>query len=160
MNQSTGVAGTESAQGTGAGPREFVVAGAAGLVGTAAMTPLLAAAWVLGVLDPAAFASLATVVGLAPSVAAGILLFVTGGATALPLLYVTLSMFLPGRNLAEKGASFAVAMWAGFAIAFYTTQAGAALAAFLVLTLAAHLAYGYVTGGVYDRFAHPVEWSV
>ena len=160
MNESTDAVGAENAEGTGVGLREYAVAGAAGLAGTAAMTPILAAMWLLGALEPAAFASLATVVGLAPDVVVGMLLFVAGGATVLPLLYVTLSMFLPGRTLAEKGAAFAVAMWTGFAFAFYTTQAGIVLGAFLVLTFAAHLVYGYVMGGVYDRFAHPVEWSV
>ena len=150
----------ENERGAGIGLREFAMAGAAGLVGTAAMTPFLVAAWMLGALDLASFASLATVVGLTPSVISGALLFVAGGVTVLPLLYVTLSMFLPGRNLAEKGASFAVAMWTGFVFAFYAAQPGALFAAFLVLTLAAHLVYGYVMGSVYERFAHPVEQTV
>ena len=160
MSNSTEATVTESEQGTGAGLREFAIAGAAGLVGTAVMTPVLAAAWVVGAFDLSAFASLTTVVGLPQSVVLGIVLFVSGGSTVLPLLYVTLSMFLPGRNLAEKGAWFAVVMWTGFAFAFYTGQTGTALVAFLVLTLAAHVAYGYAMGGVYERFAHPVEWTV
>ena len=160
MSNPTEAAATENERRTGAGLREFAIAGAAGLVGTAVMAPVLVAAWVPEAFDLSAFASLATVVGLPQSVVLGIVLFVAGGATVLPLLYVTLSMFLPGRNLAEKGATFAVAMWTGFLVAFYTTQTGVALSAYLVLTLAAYVVYGYVTGSLYDRFADPVEWAV
>ena len=124
------------------------------------MTPLLVVAWAFGALDPAAFAGLAEIVGLGRDLALGVAILVGGGVVVLPALYVTLSMFLPGRTLAERGPAFATVVWTGFAVAFYTGQAGLALAAYLAVTLAAHLVYGYVVGGVYDRFAHPVEWVV
>ena len=46
------------------------------------MAPVLALAWVLGVLRPAAFAGLAGIVGLGPDLWLGLLLFAAGGVTS------------------------------------------------------------------------------
>jgi cytochrome c oxidase subunit 1 len=130
-----------------------VIAGVAGFVGTLAMSPVLLVAWVLGVLDAAAFAGLAEIVGLGSSTLLGGLIFLGGGATTLPLLFVSLALFFPGETLARRGVVHASIIWTGFAIAFYTGQSGVALVLYLVLTYAAHVVYGAVLGYVYGRLA-------
>jgi cytochrome c oxidase subunit 1 len=130
-----------------------VIAGVAGLAGVLAMSPLLFVAWALGALDPAAFAGLAEIVNLGADPLLGALIFVGGGATTLPLLFVAWALFFPGETLPRRGIVHASIVWTGFAIAFYSGQAGVALALYLVLTLAAHVVYGAVLGYVYGRLA-------
>jgi cytochrome c oxidase subunit 1 len=134
------------------GAREFGVAALSGAVGMVAMAPVLALVVLVGAMDLSGFESLAELSLLGPSVPLGVAVFFAGGVVTLPLVFLALAMFLPGRTLARRGAIFAAVFWVGFAIAFYTGVAGAALAAYLALTLAAHLAYGAVFGAVYDRF--------
>ncbi len=133
--------------------REFGVAGVSGLVGMVAMTPVLLLAWLVGVLSPGAFTELSQLVGFGNSLPVGVLVFVAGGMTTLPLLFVALAMFLPGETVARKGVVYGSVVWTGFAIAFFTGQAGLALAGYLALTLVAHWAYGYVLGSAYERYA-------
>jgi cytochrome c oxidase subunit 1 len=151
---------TETENALWLGVHELAVGAAAGLLGTVAMAPFLAAAWVLGAVEPSAFAGLATILGLGESFAIGGAIFVAGGVVTLPLLFVSLAVFLPGRNLAEKGAVFAAIVWTGFAVAFFTAQSGTTLAVFLALTLLAHVAYGGVLGGLYARYADVPEYEV
>ncbi|WP_224449376.1 DUF6789 family protein [Haloprofundus salilacus] len=136
------------------------VAAGAGLGGMVAMTPILAIGILLGVLEPSAFAGLSEIVGLGPSFLIGTVIFVGGGMTTLPLLFVSLAVFLPGATLARRGVSFSSIIWTGFAIAFYSEQTGAALAGYLVLTLVSHWAYGYVLGVLYDRYAAVPQYEV
>jgi cytochrome c oxidase subunit 1 len=142
------------------GVREIVTATGAGFVGTVAMSPLLAVAWVLGVLSPTAFESLAALTGLGASLPLGLLIFLGGGTTTLPLLFVALAMFLPGRTTTEKGMVFAAIVWTGWSFAFYTGQAGPTLVGFLVVGLLSHVVYGGVLGALYGRFASFPEYAV
>jgi cytochrome c oxidase subunit 1 len=152
---------SETAGEGGIGVREAGVAAAAGLAGMAAMAPLLALGVLTGLLTPGAFAGLAEIVGLGPDLAIGLFIFVGGGLTTLPLLFVSLATFLPpARSVALRGATFAVVVWSGFAVAFYDGQTGLALAGFLALTLLAHVVYGYVLGAVYDRRAEIPDYVV
>ena len=143
--------------------RDALAGAVAGLGGMAAMVPVLLVAYVAGALEPRAFTALAEIVGLAPTVSVGggsyglligAIIFVGGGMTTLPLLFVSLAVFLPpADNIPLAGVTFATVIWTGFAIAFYTGQTGVALALYLALTLIAHWAYGYVLGALYPRFA-------
>lgn len=142
------------------GVREIATAAGAGFVATLAMSPVLAVAWVLGIISPTAFEGLATIVGLGPSLPLGLFIFVGGGVTTLPLLFVALAMFMPGRTTAEKGVVFAGIVWSGWSIAFFTGQTGLTLVAFLGLGLLSHVVYGAVLGGLYGRFASFPEYEV
>jgi cytochrome c oxidase subunit 1 len=156
----TAVDATETDDSIWLGVHEVAVGAAAGLLGTVAMVPVLVVAWLLGALEPAAFAGLATILGFGADFAIGGAIFLAGGVVTLPLLFVSLAVFMPGRTLAEKGAVFAAIVWTGFAVAFYTGQSGAALALFLALTLLAHAVYGAVLGSFYARFADVPEYEV
>ncbi|WP_224335238.1 DUF6789 family protein [Haloprofundus halobius] len=136
------------------------VAAGAGFGGMVAMTPILAVGLLLGVIEPSAFAGLAEIVMLGESFPIGMFIFVAGGMTSLPLLFVSLAVFLPGKTLARRGVSYATIVWTGFIIAFYTEQTGATLAGYLALTLVAHWVYGYVLGLLYDRYAAIPQYEV
>jgi hypothetical protein len=142
------------------GVREIATATGAGFVGTLAMSPLLAVAWVLGVVSPGAFESLAALTGLGASLPLGVFIFVGGGTTTLPLLFVALAMFMPGRTTTQKGIAFAAVVWTGWSIAFYTGQTGLTLVGFLVVGLLSHVVYGGVLGTLYGRFASFPEYEV
>jgi cytochrome c oxidase subunit 1 len=145
--------GAASATGRGAlSVRGAVTAGAAGLAGTAAMAPFLLLASLVGALDPAAFAGLAEIVGLGPSLPLGLVIFVGGGATTFPLLFLTLGPYLPGRTVALRGLVFATVVWTGFVPGYYGGQSGVLLAVFLLVSLAAHWAYGTVLGLLVGRY--------
>ncbi|MFC5367022.1 DUF6789 family protein [Salinirubrum litoreum] len=144
----------------GIGVREIVTAVGAGFLGTVAMSPVLAVAWVLGIISPTAFEGLATIVGLGPSLSLGLFIFVGGGMTTLPLLFVALAMFMPGRTTTQKGIVFAGIVWSGWSIAFFTGQTGLLLLAFLVVGLLSHVVYGGVLGALYGRFASFPEYEV
>lgn len=142
------------------GVREIATAASAGFVGTVAMSPLLAVAWFVGVLSPSAFESLAALTGLGASLPLGVFIFVGGGTTTLPLLFVALAMFMPGRTTTEKGIAFAVVVWTGWSVAFHSGQTGLALVGFLVFGLLSHVVYGGVLGALYGRFASFPEYDV
>jgi hypothetical protein len=80
--------------------------------------------------------------------------------TTLPLLFVALAMFMPGRTTTEKGVVFAAIVWSGWSIAFFTGQTGLTLVAFLVVGLLSHVVYGGVLGALYGRFASFPEYEV
>ena len=126
-----------------------ILSGAAGMV---AMAAVLAVAWLLDALDPAGFAGLATPLGVGPNLAVGLLVFAGLGVVTFPLFFVAVAPFFPERSPAARGAALALAAWAWFAVAFFTGQTGASLAAYVLLGLVAHLAYGAVLGGVYGRY--------
>ncbi|WP_129116467.1 DUF6789 family protein [Halegenticoccus tardaugens] len=158
---------TESEE-TGIGVREVAAASAAGLAGTIAMSPLLLAAWALGALNPDAFAGLSEIVGLGGNLVVGIAIFVVGGMTALPLLFISLAAFLPGDTLAQRGVSYATIVWVGFVFGFYrgdltdlyAGQISAEFVIFAALTLVAHWVYGYVLGAIYGRYADVIVYDI
>lgn len=152
-------------EGTSIGAYELLVAGGAGLTGQAVMSPFFVVAYLLGATSPAAFVGLAQLVGMPATsplaLPLGIALFTAGGTVTLPLLFVSLAEFLPPeRDMGLRGVSFAVIVWTGFAIAFSTGQTGASLGLYLLLSLSAHVAYGYTLGSLYDRFADAPRYDV
>jgi len=114
-----------------------------GLLGTLLMSGVLFAAVILGVFDLAAFADLAELAGLQRSVALGYGLFLAGGMTTWPLLFLALAAYLPGRPLVVRGLSYATIVSAGFGVAFYSGQSGLALVGYVVFVLVAHWLYGF-----------------
>jgi cytochrome c oxidase subunit 1 len=113
-----------------------------GFVGTALMAGGLGTAALVGVLDPASFGELATLVGLPASPLLGVGLFLVGGTVTWPLVFLVFQEYVPGRFLFETGLVFATIIATGFAIAFYTGQSGLALVGYLGFVLVAHWSYG------------------
>lgn len=133
-----------------------VVGAAGGLVGTALATVVLFIADSVGAFEMEALAGLTEMVGLTeyvPAVLFGYGLFVLGGMFPWPLLFASLKEYLPGGSDPLKGAWFGGAIWTGFVLAFYSGQTGLMLAGYVVLTLAAHVAYGVGLGLVFNYLA-------
>ncbi|MFW6320994.1 MAG: DUF6789 family protein [Halohasta sp.] len=143
------------------GVREISVAGLSGLVGMIAMQPIFGVATVLGVLDPVAFSGFANIVGYGLNFWGGVAIFVLGGITVLPLMFITLGNYLPpASSISLRGVTYGTIVWTGFALAFYTGQSGAALVIYLVMTLVNHWIYGAVLGRVYTQFASIAAYEV
>lgn len=133
-----------------------VVGAAGGLAGTALLTVALVVAESLGVFSRDSFALLTELVGLeefVPAVLAGYVIFLLGGMVPWPLLFASLKAYLPGRSDPFRGAYFGLAIWTGFALAFYTGQSGLDLALYVVLTLVGHALYGFGLGAVFQYLA-------
>lgn len=130
-----------------------VVGAAGGLVGTAMMTGVLLVAESVGAFSRESFASLATLVGLeafGPALVIGYLVFLANGMVPFPLLFASVMEYLPGERPPVSGMVFGAILWTGFVLAFYEGFTGLALVAYVVLTLVAHLAYGFGLGLVFE----------
>lgn len=141
---------------------ETLGAMAAGAIGTAAIVVVLLATEARSGFGAHVFRILSALVG-STGVAVGFVLFVAGGVVAWPLLYTTLGQYLPGTG-PTRGMVFAFVLWLGFAPGFSggTVEAaapsladggGGQLLIYLLVTLFAHLVYGAILGGGYERFA-------
>jgi len=143
------------------GIRELSVAALAGLAGMIAMQPIFGVATVIGVLDPVAFSGFANIVGYGLNFWGGVAIFVLGGITVLPLLFITLGNYLPpATSVPLRGVTYGSIIWPGFVLAFYTGQSGPALVIFLAMTLVNHWIYGAVLGSVYTRYASIAVYEV
>lgn len=138
-----------------------------GMVGTAAMTVGLFVASTLNAFDMRSFATLAELTGLnvlfpGNSLAVGYLIFLAGGMITWPLLFAATCNYLPGRNRAEKGLPYGFVLWTGFVLAFADGIGGGTgtLALYALLTLIAHLAYGFTLGSVFDYLSERPETLV
>lgn len=130
-----------------------------GGAGTAAMTVVLLAGATVGGFDFVAFAELASLTGLAGlfplgDQTIGYLVFLIGGMVPWPLLLASIGEFLPGGRFAARGTVLGAILWTGFVMAFHTGQTGTALALYVVITLVAHLVYGFTLGSVFDYFSN------
>jgi cytochrome c oxidase subunit 1 len=122
----------------------------AGGAGSAVLLCILYVASRRGFFDIDAFGSFAGFVFLdavAPPVLAGVGLFLFIGMVVWPLLFLSIESYLPGRNFPQRGMTFGVVLWTGFAFGFYPSgYSPAQTALYLVFTLFGHLAYGFFTG--------------
>lgn len=126
-----------------------------GLVGMVLMLPVLVGiplAFGLFRTEPIAqFAPFLAQVGVEPSLALGVSLFVVGGATILPLMFVVVGSFLPPKEPRYlRGVTFATAFWTGFVLAFWPGGGLLTGAVFLLVSLVAHWIYGAALGRVLD----------
>lgn len=136
-----------------------------GLVGTVVLTVGLLIASSFGAFDRGAFTVIAELAGAtllfeSNLAAIGFLVFLFGGMTVWPLLLASIGSYLPGRSFALKGIPFGFILWTGFAPSFYTGQSGLLLVAYLVITLFAHVFYGFTLGAVFDYFSNRPETLV
>lgn len=83
--------------------------------------------------------------GIEPSLALGVALFIAGGTTVLPVLFLVLGAFLPPENPRYlRGATYATIFWIGFLIAFWPGGDALTIALFLVVSLVSHWIYGTI----------------
>lgn len=134
----------------------ILTAMASGLVGMILMLPVLVGlpfAFDLFLTDPIAnFAPFITYLGVEPSLALGVALFVIGGTTVLPLIFVVVGSFLPPATPRyARGVTFATIFWLGFILAFWPGGTRLTIALFLLVSLLAHWVYGAVLGGLLSR---------
>lgn len=132
-----------------------IIGAVGGAVGTAALTVGLLVAQSIGAFEIAAFDTLTELTGLAfllpgHPTAIGYLLFLAGGMFTWPLLFASIGSYLPGDNFAIRGIPYGFVLWTGFVMAFHTGQTGISLVLYAVLTLLAHVFYGFTLGSVYD----------
>ncbi|WP_218836348.1 DUF6789 family protein [Halorarum salinum] len=100
------------------------------------------------------FDVVARFVGVPGNQALGFLLFVAAGTFAWPLLFVALEAYLPlGPDPAIRGVGFAIPLWVAFVVLGRGDLSGAILVVYGVLTLFAHVAYGFTLGAVYGRLS-------
>lgn len=135
--------------------RVIGVAMVGGLVGMLLMVPLLAGVPIAfdlfrteSIVD---FAQFGVYFGLEPSLTTGVVLFVLGGTTVLPLLFLIAGAFLPPREPRYlRGTTYATIFWIGFLIAFWPDGGLLTNAIFVVISLVSHWIYGTALGYVLD----------
>lgn len=133
--------------------KDGVAGAAAGAVGTAALMVGLFVGQGIGVFEVERLAVVSELVGLESNVMVGFLIFLLGGMTVWPLLFVSFSEYLPGVRWPVSGAVFGVVLWTGFVLAFYDGSSGPRLLGYAVVTLLAHVAYGAVMARVLEYFS-------
>jgi hypothetical protein len=127
-----------------------------GFVGTSLMTVVLLVGASLGGFEMSSFGTTAELIGLdailGPDMvlAAGYVIFLGGGMTTWPLLFASIGRYLPGEKFATAGIAYGFVLWTGFVLAFNVGYSGLALALYVVITLVAHLVYGFSMGSVFD----------
>ncbi|MFC4437669.1 MULTISPECIES: DUF6789 family protein [Natrialbaceae] len=128
-----------------------------GFVGTVLMTGVLAVAVLLGVFDLESFADLATLVGLPANTTFGYVVFLAGGMTTWPLLFLALGEYLPGELSLVTGLWYSTVIASGFAIGFFTGQTGLELVTYLLFVLLSHWVYGLGLAGTVEYLGsrHP-----
>jgi hypothetical protein len=135
---------------------------AAGTAGLVAMAPIIAGIpMLLGVFQVDPLARFARLVIADASATLGIAFFAVGGAVVLPLFFVVTASFLPPREPKfVRGVTIAMMFWVSFVFVFWPGDTTVINAAFVVVTLVAHLIYGAVLGGVLDRLTGIPEHDV
>ncbi|MFC4359770.1 DUF6789 family protein [Halobium salinum] len=127
-----------------------------GLLGMVLMLPLLVGvplALDLFRTEPIVeFSNFGLFIGIEPSIALGIALFIVGGTTVLPLVFLVLGAFLPPEEPRYvRGATYATIFWGGFLFAFWPGGSLLTLALFVVVSLVSHWVYGVTLGYVLHR---------
>lgn len=122
-----------------------------GFVGMVLMLPLLVGVPVLFNLfrtEPIAqFAPFLAQVGVQRSLWLGVGLFIVGGTTVLPLMFVVVAAFLPPEEPRYlRGVTYATLFWTGFLLAFWPGGNWLTITVFLVVSLLSHWIYGAVLG--------------
>lgn len=136
-----------------------------GVVGMVLMLPLLVGApLALGLFRTAPiveFSSIGTFFGLQPSLTLGVVIFVLGGSTLLPVQFLVVGAFLPPASPRYlRGVSFMIAYWFGFLFAFWPGGGLLTIAIFVLVSLVSHGIYGVSLGYLLDRWAEIPQHEV
>jgi hypothetical protein len=127
-----------------------------GFVGTAIMTVVFLVGASVGGFDMTSFGTTAELVGLdailgeGMVLAAGYIIFLGGGMTTWPLLFASIGEYLPGETYAKSGITYGFVLWTGFVLAFNAGYSGTGLVLYIIVSLVAHLVYGFSMGSVFD----------
>ncbi len=147
--------------------RLVLAAMVSGLVGMVLMMPLLVGVPVLfGVFRTEPIAQFADFGGAffgpgPPLLLVGVALFVVGGMTVLPLMFLVVGAFLPPeRPRFARGMTFATIVWSGFLLGFWPGEGLVAVSLFVVVSLVAHWVYGATLGYLLDHFAEIPQHDV
>lgn len=145
--------------------RVIAIAMGGGLLGMVLMLPLLVGVPIVfnlfqteSILE---FAQFGEYLGLEPSLAIGTVLFVVGGATILPVLFLIAGAFLPPEEPRYlRGMTFASITWVGFLFAFWPVGGVLTVVFFVVISLVSHWIYGITLGYVLHRTVGIPQHSV
>lgn len=99
-----------------------------------------------------AFDAVARYVGLPGNTTVGFLTFAFVGTVIWPLLFVAIEPSMPFDDPPSNGMALGAALWIAFFVLGRGDITGPLLAVFAGFTIAAHLAYGFLLGALYDRF--------
>lgn len=132
-------------------PTSAVVGGA---VGVAVLSVILLVIEVETRSQIGLFEVVARFVGLPGNLVVGFVLFLAAGTFVWPLIFVALESYLPvGPDPAIRGMGFGLPLWVAFVVLGRGDLSGAILVVYAVLTLFAHLVYGFVLGAVYGHYS-------
>ncbi|KYH24524.1 hypothetical protein HAPAU_35070 [Halalkalicoccus paucihalophilus] len=145
--------------------RVIAIAMGGGLLGMLLMLPLLGGVPIVfnifqteSIIE---FAQFGGYLGFEPSLAVGIVLFVVGGATILPVLFLIAGAFLPPEEPRYlRGMTFASITWVGFLFAFWPTGGLLTVGLFIIISLVSHWIYGITLGYVLHRTVGIPQHSV
>lgn len=125
-----------------------------GLVGTTAMSLVLAMMEVQTRSAIGIFAVIARYVRLPGRLWLGFLVFIAVGTVIWPLLLVGLERYLSAAlDPAVKGMALAAVLWIPFVLTGRGDLTGPILLLYGAVTLVAHLLYGFTMGAVYARLS-------
>ena len=104
-----------------------------------------------------AFDAVALYVGMPGNTTLGFVIFAFVGTFIWPLLFVAIEPYLLFDDAPSNGMTLGAFLWVAFFILGRGELAGPLVVVFGGFTLAAHLAYGFLLGALYDRFDEPSE---
>jgi hypothetical protein len=87
----------------------------------------------------------------------GFIIFAVVGTFLWPLLFVAIEPSLPFDDSPSNGMILGAVLWVAFFVLGRGDITGPLLAVFAGFTIAAHLAYGFLLGLLYSRFAESPE---
>jgi len=107
-----------------------------------------------------AFDAVARYVGMPGSTTLGFVIFAFVGTFIWPLLFVAIEPYLLFDDAPSNGMTLGAILWVAFFILGRGDLMGPLLVIFGGFSLAAHLAYGFILGSLYDRFSEPTDSTV
>jgi len=107
-----------------------------------------------------AFDAVARYVGMPGSTTVGFLVFAFVGTFIWPLLFVAIEPYLLFDDSPSNGMTLGAALWIAFFVLGRGDLMGPLLVIFGGFSLAAHLAYGFILGALFDRFDEPTNSTV
>jgi len=107
-----------------------------------------------------AFDAVARYVGMPGSTTLGFVIFAFVGTFIWPLLFVAIEPYLLFEDSPSNGMTLGAILWIAFFVLGRGDLMGPLLVIFGGFSLAAHLAYGFVLGALYDRFDEPSDSPV
>jgi len=136
-----------------------------GFVGMVAMLPVLVGLPALLDLFSTApivrFSTFGSFLGLGPSLALGIALFVMGGTLFLPIQFLVVGAYLPPEEPRyARGVTYALIYWIAFVMVFLPSTGPLGIGVFLVVSMLYHVFYGLALGYLLDEWGEIPQHAV